>query len=691
MADFAKGDSLFDPAVESGNVPNFTHLSKGYESTSSSIAKGIAGVGDAVSATVSGVDSWFKRKIRDEATATIDTLRDAHIDDLTRIKYAMGDPSLSSTNGVPKDLNAQMLRLKVLGEARASGKVSDTQYYTQLDIMARGLRAKYPGYREHIDNVVKDVTGVDPANRVIAELRSEIAGRVDPAEKQYDQAVTWATHNGHLPDDFYSRKAAGKPYSLDELNLAIAQRTKSHTNLSYNMQRLAADKALNAATEEDADRTARQGLNMLQNSLMGQVIGSFGSREDLIKMAEKASTGVMTAEEKAQMDASFNQYRTRWISEAQNFLNSKTFGDNKVTFAQLLPPAKLKELMDGHENSLKFIQDSIYNKDYGSILAWERHNKLIEQGTENSLLKQYQSINLVGAIKRIAGDQLASSLINGNAKLLTDVQRSLADAGTAAILEGKSFAKILQEANSDKKNPEATKQVLDNAFRIMTDPKTLPAVKSGVINSLYGPESQNILSQIDPKQHMQFWQRMTSPQVANEAIKLKEAGDQASWDKYQKWVQGSFITLFRKLGADAQSIRTSSSIMDLKWNEATNQFQVVTAPRPSNKLGIRGNAYAMGIDTALNYQRARESIDILNSQIRGIVPILQADGKPVGPALLNLVQGLGINSNAPRQPGAFMSLFEKVADVLLKTSAADSELNSKLGLNPDTKARGPGE
>ncbi len=679
MADKSQGDSLFDPTVESGNVPNFTHFSRGYESAASSVAKGIAGVGDMISATATGVDNWFKKNIRDEATATIDTLRDAHIDDLTRIKYAMGDPSLSTKNGLPRDLNAQLLRLNVLGEARGTGKVSDTQYYTQLDIMSRGLRAKYPGYREHIDNVVKDVTGVDPANRVIAELRAEIAGRIDPSEKEYNSMVDWATKNGHLPEDFEARRQRGQPYSLDELRLGIANRTRAHTDLKTQQERLAFNKAQGNAVEDDAEKTARQGLNMLGNSTLNTVGAAMNMDwKDLQKLADRATLGKATPEELAQLDAGFNSLRTRYQSEARDFLYAKPFGPNGMTYAQLLPKEKLEGIMSSHMAQLDFIKDALYNKEYGAILAFKRHNELLVNGTENRILREYPPAQVGAAMKNILGDQLANTLYNSNAKLLTDMSRTIANIGTTMMIEGKPLADVMDKATSDGAKPEAINQILTNATIIAVDPKASGQAKANLFNSLYGPSNANILSKIRPSDQMTFWNRMTSPAMAQVAMELKNSGNTQAWDQYQKWVQGSFVTLFQKFGQDAQSIVTDRSTLDLKWNDASKQFEVTTNPKLSDKLGVRGNAYALGIDAVLNNNRMKESVNVLNGQIKGILPILEANGQDVNQALLGLVHGVGIDLSKPKNKSGMMTFMEKVADVLTKAHAANQELDSRL-------------
>jgi hypothetical protein len=670
MADKSQGDSLFDPTVESGNVPNFTHMSRGYESASSSVAKGIAGVGDMISATATGVDNWFKKNIRDEATATIDTLRDAHIDDLTRIKYAMGDPSLSTKNGLPRDLNAQLLRLNVLGEARATGKVSDTQYYTQLDIMSRGLRAKYPGYREHIDNVVKDVTGVDPANRVIAELRAEIAGRIDPSEKEYNSMVDWATKNGHLPEDFEARRQRGQPYSLDELRLGIANRTRAHTDLKTQQERLAFNKAQGNAVEDDAEKTARQGLSMAGNSLLNTVGAAMNKDwNDLQKLAERATVGKASPEELAQLDAGFNSLRTRYANEARNFLYSKPFGPNNATFSQLLSKEKLEGLMSSHMAQLDFIKDALYNKEYGAILAFKRHNELLVNGAENRILREYAPAQVGAAMKNILGDQLANTLYNTNSKLLTDMGRAVATIGTTMMVEGKPLADIMDKAVSDGAKPEAINQVLTNATTIAVDPKATIQAKTNLFKSLYGPSNDNILSKIKPADQMAFWNRMTSPAMAQVAVQLRDSGDVQSWDQYQKWVRGSFVSLFRKLGQDAQSIVTDRATLDLKWNPTATQFEVSTrVPEKNDKISNVAHGYALAADVILNNQRMKESVNVLNSQIRGILPILKESGEDPTQVVSRLVSNLGIDTSKPKAELGTVTFMEKVAEILKKAS-----------------------
>jgi hypothetical protein len=75
---------------------------------------------------------------------------------------------------VPQEINNAANRLQTMKSAKESGQIGDSHYFLLLDSEARRLRSRYPGHREYVDNVMQDLTGVNPANHAISMMKAEL-------------------------------------------------------------------------------------------------------------------------------------------------------------------------------------------------------------------------------------------------------------------------------------------------------------------------------------------------------------------------------------------------------------------------------------------------------------------------------------------------------------------------------------
>src|SRR5258707_2375647 len=58
-----------------------------------------------------------------------------------------------------------------------------------LNSLAKQLRAQYPGYKDYIDEQIKAVSGVDPANAVMRNLLEDINRNATNAKSEHDKTT----------------------------------------------------------------------------------------------------------------------------------------------------------------------------------------------------------------------------------------------------------------------------------------------------------------------------------------------------------------------------------------------------------------------------------------------------------------------------------------------------------------------
>src|SRR6185503_18077089 len=182
---------------------------------------------------------------------------------------------------VPAGLDAQLNNIRTMGVAieGADGR-SRLNYEARLTTMVSDLRAKYPGYRPQIDQIVAQVTGQRPE----AELQQEIwsaRGKADPTLKAYDDLVKDMRDGGTLPVDFYNRE---KPYDFFELSQIQADKQRDKAEVAQANAKMTLDASLNKSSVEDITKNYKARANQFVTTQLADsssVIGS--SYSDLVK------------------------------------------------------------------------------------------------------------------------------------------------------------------------------------------------------------------------------------------------------------------------------------------------------------------------------------------------------------------------------------------------------------------------
>lgn len=83
--------------------------------------------------------------------------------------------STPSGDQLPGELKTLPGKLNNLWGGKASGALTETDYYGRLTAMAKDLRSRFPiGYHDYIDQEISKITGVHPANAYIKSVLSEI-------------------------------------------------------------------------------------------------------------------------------------------------------------------------------------------------------------------------------------------------------------------------------------------------------------------------------------------------------------------------------------------------------------------------------------------------------------------------------------------------------------------------------------
>lgn len=186
--------SVFNPDVQAGRVndPNYFKYSEPVKDIKADTSTGIA-----LTSAATDLDSGAslamqtaKEYINEDVRKTIEPIRDQfttalEIQRRNEIPGAVQTSAGSTASPlsfdtaqpetpVPAAVQSGIAKVQTLQDAFVNGKVNDTWYHGNLASAVTGLRSKYAGFTDYIDQEVSKITGVVPANAYVADLMQDI-------------------------------------------------------------------------------------------------------------------------------------------------------------------------------------------------------------------------------------------------------------------------------------------------------------------------------------------------------------------------------------------------------------------------------------------------------------------------------------------------------------------------------------
>jgi hypothetical protein len=156
--------------------------------------------------------------------------------------------------GRPEFLDLKLQEAKRITNAYQKGALNEANYYARMDVAARELRARYPGYKDEVDRSFSSLVGTRPSNAVMKNIFSRldtISSNLNNQDTRYQKLLDRASGLGMT--DITASNAAGIKLPNNVLLDLITQEERSNI---VRKQR----------SEELTDITKRVGLNNTLNS-----------------------------------------------------------------------------------------------------------------------------------------------------------------------------------------------------------------------------------------------------------------------------------------------------------------------------------------------------------------------------------------------------------------------------------------
>lgn len=596
-----------------------------------------------------------KKDIEDRVYSVAERERLAYTDALEKIKSGVGvknildaNASMDEEGSLPDEVAGLSSTLEGLTSARDSGKISGTYYASRLLAEAKDLRARYPGFREEIDDAFAKVTGMNPANAYIKGLVGDINRAASANASQKNRTLTWIRNNymGHaLGEKTYNEYQAGLIDDV-EVNRRFApyERFKfelNDRNLKFNDDKLSReDKAIRA--KNNIDYSVGVTVSTAVDALLTRI--GLNSEADVNRIDTLTKSGALTSQQwntwGQELERTIAMLTVQLTNDADKYGHTQYVGGKEVVNKQI--QEGLKPLMA--------LRDMVHAKDTGSLYNAAREAKAIGDQDTVDLLKDSRVgpfFRQVETLKRIGGERYVQesnleAIKHGlNTKYSTYFQRWSTGLATQESMKPNgqfvTFNDFVDEVKAKGvANPKLNAAVIDEVKKIGRS-DVPDEVKINYARAAFSPGNYSFLSKLtDPKGNPSIsgqtsvFQKFTSPEITAEMKRLG-ARDPSLWEDYVNWTKHTLtnVLMHREIN-DISEIRNPAIRVgwdsDNKRFAATYDMQYVLNKRAEG-VDVRTTPDASGQD--MEFRRVQQVVNRLNGNLSNFKNVAAVSGENV--------------------------------------------------------------
>lgn len=633
----------------------------------------IHGISKGVGQAIQGGYNTIKSGIEDAVYNGVDPLRDAQ--GVGAAVLGTEDQASQAAGNKPADPEFMKDSISRVHAAYEQGKISDTNYYAQLEAMTRSIRSRFPGFREEVDAMVHSVTGITPANA----LRSSILHDLNNASQAQDALAKefrhFETNNSqYLPSDYYVRKQSGKPYSPEETYAYVGAQKQQEHGVQQAKAGIELKAAQNKLTDEEAETAARDGTSAVHTRVMSQLGPFFQEINDRMKAGKTFSP-----EEQQLITAKFNEYKSAAQKAYDQYFDSPLSPNSTRTMGGLVKDKRAGIIAD-HMKIFDTLEKNLFDPKSGVLEAAANEAKAITDSKSLSIMQKYPVIAEVGALVKVYGP--AAGQILDFSKIDASLSQKLT-APVVEILKGQGLSTIQGKSNSDQelndllstpqgKTPAAVKAWVDSKAAILSNTSLNNEHLENAAKAIFGadPMGSKLMGRFNEGSQQELFQRLASPQVV---ANMKRVGG-TTWENYSAWAQNAFVTTIRSAAAGVGQ-SPDSPYWKVSFNDKTSKFELSPTPEGikflNNKRPMEiGNwTGRTTIDLLSKFigSDVKSQIDKINRNIDYVKPVLEANGHTASEEIKKLT--------------SFMSQYDQ------KNQNVWQFLMQNFNVSPDDKAK----
>jgi GH24 family phage-related lysozyme (muramidase) len=645
--------AVFNPETGVGN-PNFLEYSRGSIPDRSAGMK-LEGKGDALRAkgalkqgqgnVLEGLGDVFKmglevgdRYVKDNIRKDVESI-DAESNDFWGVDSAMQvagveAPRRGTAQPLPDDLMYRREQLGLLKGAFESGRLTSSHFYGRLAMAVKELRQKYPGYRQEVDDIVADVTGLNPANA----LRNQLLQDWESASKENAdvQSKEWAwvhQHTGDMSASTYDRWVAGQ-LPFEQVVHEVRKRQFNRASVDDAASLVGLNAAQGVADKKQATSAAMREVSTVLNEFI----------TDTTRMAAPNGQSLMAMIKTAGEDKVFKPDEVTQITQYLSTIQQGLYGEvlqrltrplneNGDSYTTILEgdTQNIYKMVDDH---FKVLSDAVTNGQYGIIAA---NQMRIDAQGQSDMLKALEDrwLRGVNVLNKLGlSEWVNTSFMNDN-EIFNDVTQTIKNLAFLETASGqvKPFTETAQEMINAGADPKGVLSSINQHVDLIINPDTPLQAAETAAQKFFAPENNGFIALFKKGDQTRLFTDLVSPKMT---ARMRELGNSNPelWNNYRNWVMDKSQNFIKPVASELQGLfEQSNGMVSFDYDAETGEVVVNAAPLAKAKDPM---VYQSQIDVAMAH--AEE----VNKYLRAINPMLEADGKDKSKVVIDLFNSFGV-------------------------------------------------
>jgi len=585
--------AAFNPSVPDMNDPNWLGWSKAIQQPEGDKSKGVLfnAVGDTLESGLKIGDKLVQKYAENEVEKQAQPIVDEQMKSMQAQSTAIKENRPLTQNDLmqyaqddsqPKGIDTAIGRAESLTNARANGKLSETDYWGKLYSTLKDVRSHYPGYRQYIDQEMERVTGKNVANAYMTSLLGDINAAMSNTQKDQEhiatmfrQAIDKGVPNAANDFDMFRSGKMDASQALHKLNDYYAKDYQYKTIQQGAEVRKLGREEETIQAKDMADMLANKGAASYFSALsptetqFNSVVQGVRSGQDISPdQAQAFSTQIATSKLQAerQLRKDFNDPRQ---------------GMGGRSIASIIGPEETKKRIEAQLQDFDGLSNLMTNKDYGLVHAAFNAQKAITSADQLGLLKDQTMggfFRLQASMKDMSPElqkQMTNYFLDKNfgpQGMNTWIQGKISEFATGQ--PGATLTQAVKDVQKETKlsdgNKAKTSQELINWVMKIADPSTPDQAKINFIKSAYGFANLDLIEQFEKGQSQQsIFSAMTSPEVTKE-IRKQSASDPSLWSGYKEWALRSVNQVFNNELRQLTGLTSTKGMVG--WDSTNGQF-----------------------------------------------------------------------------------------------------------------------
>jgi hypothetical protein len=568
---------------------------------------------------------------------------------------------------LPRQATNEISQLHRLTQAYNAGNLSDSYYDAQLVSVAKQLRAKYPGFRDEVDQAISQITGIQPANALRSSLVRDI---------QANQAAVIASQNS---DQKFREKYRAEASSMgldpdntpiEVLKPAVSQYVGDRETLKAKQLRAEVGSPEAEATMSD---TVAQQVQSSISAFTNKAQGNTPYQEFVKKAQELTIRGGGNPKEIAelatQMERAKIELETMIRTNLYKPIEGRKDGHSLVTLVKE-GDQKVTTILN---NQLKPWNDMIALVKSGNFSALEtvtNMNKHQSQIDVQNLNRAFPQARVASAISQaFPNNPIMVNRFLETSDILPDWQKAVKNGVGNAILGGTSQTPAPTPTEALKaygpnaaKGPAAKETLKQYDLVISKENKNTPNA-AHVATQFF--KDQSFYDSLNDSARMKTFMTMVSPEKTKFIQSIASQNPEVL-DAHQKWVKYAAGDIFRRNSDDLNSLLSRKDV-DIAFNPTTMQFEDRT-PRTTQTY-------------ATVQRQTQQNLQSINNAITLVRPVVGDDAGAV-------LSALGIDPNPKKEDGIVTRMFNALGE---KLSGWRTDLQNEAVGEGAKKAPTPGK